>query len=63
MSTSDRRRAQAQPSTGGVNRMCQTRPDRRRAQAQPSTGGVNRMCQTRYDIASTVLQFKRMGGI
>ena len=37
--------------------------DRRRAQAQPSTGGVNRMCQTRPDIASTVLQFKRMGGI
>jgi len=49
MSTSDRRRAQAQPSTEGVNRMCQTSyvPDRRRAQAQPSTEGVNRMCQTK----------------
>jgi hypothetical protein len=46
MSASDRRRAQAQPSTGGVNRMRQTRSDRRRAQAQPSTGGVNRMRQT-----------------
>ena len=37
MSASDRRRAQAKPSTGDVNRMRQTRSDRRRAQAQPST--------------------------
>jgi hypothetical protein len=43
MSASDRRRAQAQPSTGDVNRMRQTRSDRRRAQAKPSTEDVNRM--------------------
>ena len=47
MSASDRRRAQAKPSTGDVNRMRQTRSDRRRAQAKPSTGDVNRMRQTK----------------
>jgi hypothetical protein len=48
MSASDRRRAQAKPSTGDVNRMRQTRYDRRRAQAQPSTGDVNRMRQKNF---------------
>ena len=33
MSTSDRRRAQAQPSTGGVNRMCQTSSEHRRRES------------------------------
>jgi hypothetical protein len=56
MSASDRRRAQAKPSTGDVNRMRQKRFDRRRAQAKPSTGDVNRMRQTKPLARRGVMQ-------
>lgn len=61
MSASDRRRAQAQPSTGDVNRMRQTRYDRRRAQAHPSTGGVNRMRQSKFRARRGDMQEGRLG--
>jgi hypothetical protein len=63
MSASDRRRAQAQPSTGDVNRMRRTRSDRRRAQAQPSTGDVNRMRHTSPSHLDTQTHYQWTVGI
>jgi hypothetical protein len=63
MTATDRRRAQAKPSTKGVNRLRQPRADRRRAQAKPSTKGVNRLRQPRPGLAHHVPGLKQMGGI